>query len=902
MIFRNKGDREAYLRERTISSMQANKYILEGDWISTPYFTYIAVTEETDVPLQNGLFAKMLPFPLASKSEFGRVQIGNGLEIENGVLKHPDKHSADIIEPDSNNRFVTDEQIDMWTGKVSKEELAEAIENFSKGMVWKESVPTFDDIATTYPNPQDTWTVITKDKNDIYMYESDTNEWKYLGNIIVHEKASADKDGLMSKEHFTKLESIDLETFSPYSVVENTTERDAISDVIRYTGMAVYVKDIKKLYMLKDGIENSNWEEVVLVSVDEVSKWNSKAEGVHSHDDLYYTESEMNNKLDEKANKTIQIIAGNGLTGGGTFEANRTVNVASANDGIIVNADNIQLNTVDNVSSTSTSRPLTANMGKYLNDNKLNIAGGTITGNLNVNGYIASTAQDIRIPNNKSLTSYKTDGTIMYLTYADTSNRVHIGYQNGYSIYLDSNNIAVNGGFATTAQDLRGAISELNSGKAASNHTHTKSQITDFPASLKNPNALTISFNGTSQGAYDGSSAKTINITPSGIGAAATSHGTHVTYGTSAPKVAGTASAGSSGNVSREDHVHPVQTSVSGNAGTATKLQTARSINGTNFDGSGNITTANWGTARTITIGNSGKSVNGSGNVSYSLSEIGAAASNHNHDGTYLKTVPVGSISDEATLNAATTPGVYQVNGYNINGMYGWGFLYVTKNGGAISQYYVSHNAGTCYRQDWNGNIANATWVKQYDTQNFNPNSYLPLSGGTMTGNLVGGSSNTISGFGKVYNAVWNDYAEFFERGEDTEAGDIIALDSFSDKEQYVKASRDNYLIVGVHSNTFAHLIGGEEPPVDENGNQLDFYEYNIKKYIPIGLSGRIKVKVIGKVSKGNYIGLSDIAGVGIANESIANINCGVAIPMTVGMALEDKSTDEIGLVKVLIK
>ena len=38
-----------------------------------------------------------------------------------------------------------------------------------------------------------------------------------------------------------------------------------------------------------------------------------------------------------------------------------------------------------------------------------------------------------------------------------------------------------------------------------------------------------------------------------------------------------------------------------------------------------NITTANWGTARTLTIGNTGKSVNGSGNVSWSLSEIGAA-------------------------------------------------------------------------------------------------------------------------------------------------------------------------------------------------------------------------------------------------------------------------------------
>lgn len=61
-----------------------------------------------------------------------------------------------------------------------------------------------------------------------------------------------------------------------------------------------------------------------------------------------------------------------------------------------------------------------------------------------------------------------------------------------------------------------------------------------------------------------------------------------------------------------------------GNSATATTLQTARTINGTSFNGSANITTSNWGTSRTLTIGNKGKSVNGSGNVSWSLSEIGA--------------------------------------------------------------------------------------------------------------------------------------------------------------------------------------------------------------------------------------------------------------------------------------
>lgn len=68
------------------------------------------------------------------------------------------------------------------------------------------------------------------------------------------------------------------------------------------------------------------------------------------------------------------------------------------------------------------------------------------------------------------------------------------------------------------------------------------------------------------------------------------------------------------------------QTTISGNAGSATVLQTARTINGTSFNGSASITTATWGTARTITIGSTGKSIDGSANVSWSLAEIGAIA------------------------------------------------------------------------------------------------------------------------------------------------------------------------------------------------------------------------------------------------------------------------------------
>ena len=55
-------------------------------------------------------------------------------------------------------------------------------------------------------------------------------------------------------------------------------------------------------------------------------------------------------------------------------------------------------------------------------------------------------------------------------------------------------------------------------GKANSSHTHTKAQITDFPASLKNPTALTIQTNGTIAATYDGSAAKTVNVTKGNIG------------------------------------------------------------------------------------------------------------------------------------------------------------------------------------------------------------------------------------------------------------------------------------------------------------------------------------------------------------------------------------------------
>ena len=152
------------------------------------------------------------------------------------------------------------------------------------------------------------------------------------------------------------------------------------------------------------------------------------------------------------------------------------------------------------------------------------------------------------------------------------------------------------------------------------NHTHNYAGSSSaggaaISANKVNTNLVVKLNSGTTEGTslftFNGSAAKTINITPSAIGAATSSHGTHVTYSTTAPKVASTAAVGSESTVARGDHVHAAQTSVSGNAGTATKLQTAR----------------------TIQIGNKSNSFDGSANITYTLADIGAAASSH---GTHL--------------------------------------------------------------------------------------------------------------------------------------------------------------------------------------------------------------------------------------------------------------------------
>ena len=53
---------------------------------------------------------------------------------------------------------------------------------------------------------------------------------------------------------------------------------------------------------------------------------------------------------------------------------------------------------------------------------------------------------------------------------------------------------------------------------------------------------------------------------------------------------------------------------------------------------SGSASADKLASARTITIGNKSNSFNGTGNIAFTLSDIGAATSGHNHDSVYSKT------------------------------------------------------------------------------------------------------------------------------------------------------------------------------------------------------------------------------------------------------------------------
>ena len=108
--------------------------------------------------------------------------------------------------------------------------------------------------------------------------------------------------------------------------------------------------------------------------------------------------------------------------------------------------------------------------------------------------------------------------------------------------------------------------SHTHSGYASTSHTHNYAGSSSAGGAANSvANSMTVQLNsgtteGTNKFTFNGSAAKSVNITPSTIGAAASSHGTHVSYSSTNPVMDGTASVGSASTVARSDHKHPTDT------------------------------------------------------------------------------------------------------------------------------------------------------------------------------------------------------------------------------------------------------------------------------------------------------------------------------------------------------
>ena len=205
--------------------------------------------------------------------------------------------------------------------------------------------------------------------------------------------------------------------------------------------------------------------------------------------------------------------------------------------------------------------------------------------------------------------------------------------------YDASQNVIFPAGVTATSFTENGTA--LSSKYAAASHTHNYAGSSSAGGAATSANKvntdLIVKLNsGTTEGTnlftFNGSTAKTVNITPSAIGAAPTSHAsTATTYGAASasnyghamassttPKANGTAAVGSeTAKFARGDHVHPLQTTVSGNAGTATKFASAQSVALTGDVTGSASSQAGWSVATTlansgVTAGSYGPSANAS--------------------------------------------------------------------------------------------------------------------------------------------------------------------------------------------------------------------------------------------------------------------------------------------------
>jgi hypothetical protein len=279
--------------------------------------------------------------------------------------------------------------------------------------------------------------------------------------------------------------------------------------------------------------------------------------------------------------------------------------------------------------------------------------------------------------------------------------------------YTDSNNTATSPNMWQTQFAIKAGTTEVYvrsraGGKISNSDAWAApwvrlARVTDNVASAsKVANAL--SWSGYSSGSYNGSAAKSISIP---------NNTNQLTNG------AGfiTASA-----------------SISGNAGSATKLQNSRTINGTSFNGTANIVTSYWGTTRKLW----GNSVNGNADVNGSITIA-------NTDGVYVQIGDVRLVYDKANtaIKVVKSDGTTAANFYATGGITAYGEGSGSSGGGGLNGSVKSYADALKLASESLSEIASAYSIKALDSR------ISSLEGGSATAISVSGSGNAVTSITK---------------------------------------------------------------------------------------------------------------------------------------------------------
>lgn len=219
----------------------------------------------------------------------------NGTNISNNTQKitsletavSSEKTRAEIVE----NQLKTDLENGkkVWDDKYTKSEVDNKFSTFETNIEWKDAVSTFDDIATTYPAPNDGWTVNVKDTDYTYRYNG--TKWVAISANAIP-KATNEVDGLMTKEYAKKLDG--LTKYTPDGTTITADEDGTLhgADTIKVDGITITRDDATKVIALAKTLQ------------DKIASVDNKINTTNIANNL--TTTEANFVLDARQGKALQ--------------------------------------------------------------------------------------------------------------------------------------------------------------------------------------------------------------------------------------------------------------------------------------------------------------------------------------------------------------------------------------------------------------------------------------------------------------------------------------------------------------------------------------------------------------------------------------------------------------------